>query len=65
MSMALMGLDNVEWTANILDEANNDTKIVKIKTKSELKAELKDLIIRYNKKEIEVDVIIDLINLDL
>ena len=62
MSRSLMGLDNVEWTANILDEANK-VPIIKIKTKKELKDELAKLIIRYNNKEIEVDVIIDLINL--
>jgi hypothetical protein len=53
-----MGLDNVEWTANMLDERK---KVIKIKTKSELKADLRTLIIRYNKKEIDVKVVFDLI----
>ena len=38
-----MGLDNVEWTANMLDEVNIP-RIIKIKTKSELKADLNKLI---------------------
>ena len=41
----------------------NKVPIIKIKTKKELKDELAKLIIRYNNKEIEVDVIIALINL--
>ena len=54
MPRSLMGLDNVEWTANILDEANIPKIVkIKIKTKSELKADLRALIIRYNKKEID------------
>jgi hypothetical protein len=62
MPRSLMGLDNVEWAANILDEANIPTIIkIKIKTKSELKADLRALIIRYNKKEIDASVVFDLI----
>jgi hypothetical protein len=66
MPRSLMGLDNVEWTADILDEANNDRKKIipiEIRTKKELKAELAKLILRYNNKEVDVDVVIDLINL--
>jgi L-lactate utilization protein LutB len=62
MSRSLMGLDNVEWTANILDESNKEN-IVPIKSKKELKVELAKLIVKYNSKEVEVDVVIDLINL--
>ena len=49
--MALMGLDNIEWTAAILDEANKENKKNKIKTKKELKAELAVLITKYEKKK--------------
>ena len=62
MSRSLMGLDNVEWAANMLDEVNK-VPIIKIKTKKELKDELAKLIIRYNNKEIEADIVFDLINL--
>ena len=37
--MALMGLDNVEWAASILDENKEN----QIKSKKELKAELAEL----------------------
>jgi uncharacterized protein YtpQ (UPF0354 family) len=60
--MALMGLDNIEWTAAILDDANKENKkINKIKTKKELRAELVKLIAKYEKKEIGVDVVFNLI----
>ena len=62
--MALMGLDNIEWAATILDEAKkekNKNKIIKIKTKKELKAELAKLITKYDKKEINADVVFNLI----
>jgi len=61
MSRSLMGLDNVEWTANMLDEANKEN--IKPETKKELKVELAKLIVKYNSKEVGVDVVIDLINL--
>ena len=46
--MALMGLDNIEWTAAILDEANKENKI---KTKKQLEDELDVLIRKYKKRK--------------
>ena len=59
MSKSLMGLDNVEWAATMLDEANKPP----VKTKKELKADLAKLIDRYNNKEVVINEMIDLINL--
>jgi len=62
MSKSLMGLDNVEWAANILDESNKEN-IPPTKSKKELKVELAKLIVRYNNKEVVLNEMIDLINL--
>ena len=66
--MALMGLDNVEWAANILNEArrekneNKENKgVIVIKTKKELNAELSELIRKCNNKEITADVVFNFV----
>ena len=60
MSRSLMGLDNVEWTASILDERNKPP-VIKTKSKTELKAELAELIKKYDRKEVDADVVFNLI----